>query len=301
MKKLILGILAAAMLTVPVFAHPPISVFVDDAPLSFDQPPIIQDDRTLVPMRGIFQAMGAEVSWDEPAQTVTAMHDGNTIVFRVGMQELYKNGEMIYSMPVAAQIVNDRLLVPLRAIAESLGAGVSWDGIRYEIRINSDGSSTTILPPQATEPEMPVEPEIPAEPQVPVEPETPAEPEVPAEPETPAEPEVPAVPETPAEPEMPAEPEAPVTPAIPLSVLIPDSEKELEQLWLAGFGALIEADGDVFYSKAEKKLEQNLDRVQYYLTEDGIGFYLEAGIIAPEEAGRIAFEIEYPVSYNGIQ
>ena len=95
MKKLILGILAAAMLTVPVFAHPPISVFVDDASLSFDQPPIIQDDRTLVPMRGIFQAMGAEVSWDEPAQMITAVYGEDTIVFRVGMQELYKNGEEI--------------------------------------------------------------------------------------------------------------------------------------------------------------------------------------------------------------
>ena len=222
-------------------------------------------------MRGIFQAMGAEVSWDEPAQTVTAIHNGNTIVFRVGMQELYKNGEMIYNMPVAAQIVNDRLLVPLRAIAQGLGAGVSWDGIRYEVRINSDGSSTTILPPQKTEPEVPVKPEVPAEPEPPV------------------------------EPELPAEPEIPVQPDVPLSILLTDSEEELEQLWLAGFGALIAADEDAFYSRAEKKLKQNLDQVKYYLTENGISFYLEAGIIAPEEAGRISFEIVYPISYHGIQ
>lgn len=271
MKKLILGILTAAMLTVPVFAHPPISVFVDDVPLSFDQPPIIQDDRTLVPMRGIFQAMGAEVSWDEPAQMITAVYGEDTIVFRVGMQELYKNGEVIYSMPVAAQIVNDRLLVPLRAIAQGLGAGVSWDGIRYEVRINSDGSSTTILPPQMTEPEAPAQPEPPAEPEVPVQPDLP-----------------------------PAEPEQPAQPDIPLSVLVSDSEEELEQLWLAGFGALIAADEDAFYTKAEKKLKQNLDQVGYYLTENGIGFYLEAGLIAPEEAGRISFEIVYPISYYGI-
>lgn len=268
MKKLILGILTAAMLTVPVFAHPPISVFVDDAPLSFDQPPMIQEDRTLVPMRGIFQAMGAEVSWDEPAQMITAVYGEDTIVFRVGMQELYKNGEVIYNMPVAAQIVNDRLLVPLRAIAQGLGAGVSWDGIRYEVHINSDGSSTTILPPQTTEPELP---------------------------------EKPAKPEEPVQPEPPAEPEAPAQPDIPLSVLISDSEEELEQLWLAGFGALIAADEDAFYSKAEKKLKENLEQVRYYLTENGIGFYLEAGLIAPEEAGRIAFEIVYPISYHGIQ
>ena len=295
MKKLILGILTAAMLAVPVFAHPPISVFVDDAPLSFDQPPIIQDDRTLVPMRVIFQAMGAEVSWDEPAQTVTAVRGADIIVFRVGMQELYKNGEMIYSMPVPAQIVNDRLLVPLRAIVQGLGAGVSWDGVQYEVHINSDGSSTVILPGQNTEPEVPAAPQAPAEPEVPTTPEAPAEPEVPIAPEAPAEPEVSTT------PEAPAAPEVPVQPNIPLSVLLSDSEEELEQLWLAGFGALIAEDADAFCRKAEKKLKQNLDQVGYYLTEDGIGFYLEAGIIAPEEAGRISFEIVYPISYNGIQ
>lgn len=271
MKKIILGILTAMLAAVPVFAHPPITVFVDDTVLSFDQPPIIQDDRTLVPMRSIFEAMGATVVWDEPAQMISAFRGEDTIVFLVGHEALYKNGEMVYTMAVPAQIVNDRLLVPLRAIAESLGTGVSWDGIQYEIRINSDGSSTTVLPPgQEAQTDIAIQLPIPTEPI-----------------------------------QQPTEEQSDIgqkeTPSVPLSALISDSEEELEQLWLAGFGALIAQGADAFYAKAEKKLEQNLDQVQYYLTESGIGFYLEAGIIAPEEAGRIAFEVPYALSYQGIR
>ena len=55
MKKLLLGLLAALMFCVPAFAHPPITVFVDRVQVNFDQQPIIQNDRTLVPMRRIFE------------------------------------------------------------------------------------------------------------------------------------------------------------------------------------------------------------------------------------------------------
>ena len=62
---------------------------------------------------------------------------------------------------------------------------------------------------------------------------------------------------------------------------------------MASFGALIDADPDAFYSNAEKKLEKNMDKVDFYLTEDGIVFYLSPGIIAPEETGAVSFEIQY--------
>ena len=143
MKKLLLGILAALMLCVPAFAHPPITVFVDNAEVNFDQPPIIKDDRTLVPMRRIFEALDAQVFWDEPSQSVTAVHGTDVILFRIGEAGLYKNGQLTYTMPVPAQIVNDRTLVPLRAVAESLGAEVGWDGIEYIVDITSAGSAVT--------------------------------------------------------------------------------------------------------------------------------------------------------------
>ena len=141
MKKVFLGLLAALMLTVPAFAHPLITVYVDGEQLSFDQPPIIQDDRTLVPMRKIFEALDAQVIWDEADQTVMAMHNEDIIMLQIGEAGLYKNGELVYTMSVPAQIINDRTLVPLRAVAESLGASVAWDGVKYVIDIHSDGTS----------------------------------------------------------------------------------------------------------------------------------------------------------------
>ena len=117
MKKVFLGLLAALMLTVPAFAHPLITVYVDGKQLSFDQPPIIQDDRTLVPMRKIFEALDAQVIWDEADQTVMAMHNEDIIMLQIGEAGLYKNGELVYTMSVPAQIINDRTLVPLRAVA----------------------------------------------------------------------------------------------------------------------------------------------------------------------------------------
>ena len=84
MKKLLLGLLAALLFCVPAFAHPPITVFVDRVQVNFDQQPIIQNDRTLVPMRRIFEALDAEVYWDEPSQSVTAVHGTDVILFRQG-------------------------------------------------------------------------------------------------------------------------------------------------------------------------------------------------------------------------
>lgn len=143
------------MLCVPAFAHPLITVYVDGEQLNFDQPPIIQDDRTLVPMRKIFEALDAEVVWDEPSQTVMAVHQTDVILFRIGEAGLYKNGQLAYTMAVPAQIINDRTLVPLRAVAESLGADVAWDGINYVIDISSDG--TAVNPPSYTEQATPMD------------------------------------------------------------------------------------------------------------------------------------------------
>ena len=142
MKKVFLILMAALLLCVPALAHPLVTVYVDGTQVSFDQPPVIQNDRTLVPMRKIFEAMGAEVAWEESTQTVTAAHGSDVIVLHIGETALYRNGAVVYTMPVPAQILNDRTLVPLRAVAESLGASVAWDGTSYVVTIQSKSSGT---------------------------------------------------------------------------------------------------------------------------------------------------------------
>jgi len=102
-----------------------VSVVLDGDKLSFDVPPVIHDGRTLVPLRGIFEALGAEVQWDGATRTVTAVRDGTTVVLTIGAKTAHKNGAPV-TLDVPAKIVSGRTLVPLRFVSESLGAGVRW-------------------------------------------------------------------------------------------------------------------------------------------------------------------------------
>ena len=111
-----------------------IKVTVDGEVLTFDQPPIIENGRTLVPLRAIFEAMGAEVGWDEESQTVTSVMGDIAISLQIGSDTLYRNGEEI-TLDVPAQIVGGRTLVPARAVAESFGATVDWDDVTRTVII----------------------------------------------------------------------------------------------------------------------------------------------------------------------
>ena len=94
--------------------------------LSFDQPPIIQDGRTLVQLRTIFEALGAEIDWNGYTQTITAIADNKTVIMQIGRSTYTVNGEE-KTLDVPPQIINGRTLVPARAVAESFGADVVWN------------------------------------------------------------------------------------------------------------------------------------------------------------------------------
>jgi len=104
-----------------------ILVRVDNTILTFDQPPIIVNDRTLVPLRGIFEALGATVEWDANTRTVYATKGETHLSLVVDTNVINKNGTDI-QIDVPAQIIGDRTMVPVRAISESLDASVNWDG-----------------------------------------------------------------------------------------------------------------------------------------------------------------------------
>jgi hypothetical protein len=111
-----------------VHANPgDITVLINGQSVEFDQPPIIQDGRTLVPLRAIFEAMGAEIEWDGSTQTVTAVRGNTNVVMRIGAPTFTRNGIEI-ALDVPAQITNGRTLVPARAVAESFEADVDWHG-----------------------------------------------------------------------------------------------------------------------------------------------------------------------------
>lgn len=117
----------------------PYSLTADDAikvtlngdRILFDQPPVIIDERTLVPVRAIFENMGYTVSWNGEMQTATAVKGNDFISVTIGSDEIVytTDGESgIYICDVPAQIISERTLVPVRAISESAGCTVDWDG-----------------------------------------------------------------------------------------------------------------------------------------------------------------------------
>ena len=88
MKKSFIAVsaAAAAMLSSAVYAQD-ITVTVDGKNVEFDQPPVIENDRTLVPMRAIFEALGAQVEWDEESRTVTSVRDSHSVSLTIEMRK----------------------------------------------------------------------------------------------------------------------------------------------------------------------------------------------------------------------
>lgn len=129
---------------VPVAEENPISVILNGTVLSFDQPPVIIDGRTLVPLRAIFEAMGATVDWVQATQSITSIKSETTIRLSIGSNVLYKNDMPIY-LDVPAQIINDRTMVPVRAIAEAFGADVTWDGDARTVYIDINQKTHGII------------------------------------------------------------------------------------------------------------------------------------------------------------
>jgi len=102
-----------------------IRVMIDGEKVRFDVLPAIKDGRTLVPLRAIFEALGADVVWDGENQKITATKGDLSVELIIGSNEI-KVGSETKTLDVAAQIVDGRTLVPARAIAESFGCNVEW-------------------------------------------------------------------------------------------------------------------------------------------------------------------------------
>lgn len=114
-----------------------ILVFVDGNKIEFDQKPIIQSGRTLVPFRKIFEALNADVAWNNDTQQVKAKRNDTEISFIIGQKVLYINGKDSISMDVAPQIISGRSMVPLRVVSEALGVEVNWDNNQRIVTINT--------------------------------------------------------------------------------------------------------------------------------------------------------------------
>lgn len=114
-----------------------ITVNIDGETLNFDVEPIIENDRTLVPFRVIFEVLGCAVSYkaENGEQTVTARQGSKLICLVIGKPEIDVNGT-VSQLDAAPKIIDGRTLVPLRAVSESLGCTVEWFGNTNTVSIH---------------------------------------------------------------------------------------------------------------------------------------------------------------------
>lgn len=142
MKKLISILLALVMMlsSVSVMAGKDVTVLKDGEKLIFDVNPYIDVDTTMVPMRAIFESVGAKVTWDAETRTVISIYqvgeEYRNLILQVGTDYAFLNGEKI-GMEKTAVIVGDRTFVPLRAVIETLGYDVLWDPDTYTVTIKT--------------------------------------------------------------------------------------------------------------------------------------------------------------------
>jgi eukaryotic-like serine/threonine-protein kinase len=109
--------------------------FVNYRPIELDVAPYISDKgRTLVPLRFVSETFGAKVQWIGEEKKIIIERFDKTIIMWVGKTEYEVDG-ILRSLDTPPEITNGRTMVPFRAIAEAIGADVSWDGETRTVRM----------------------------------------------------------------------------------------------------------------------------------------------------------------------
>ena len=121
-----------------------IKVVIDGEQVQFDVAPQIMDGRTMLPVRAIFEKLGATIDWDAEAKAVNAKKDNTVITLIVDSKTMYVNGNE-KTLDVPATIKDGRTLVPVRAISEAFGNQVGWDGKLKTVSIIKDASNYKML------------------------------------------------------------------------------------------------------------------------------------------------------------
>ncbi|ADL08520.1 N-acetylmuramoyl-L-alanine amidase family protein [Thermosediminibacter oceani] len=136
-KKIAIALLAILFLHTTVYAAlpaEPIEIYINQKKIVSDVAPIIYKDRTLVPLRVISENLGAAVHWDAVQRTVRVVSGKTLIVLKINDTKAFINQTPV-TLDVPPMIIKDRTMVPLRFIGESLGAKVSWDGVRRRVDV----------------------------------------------------------------------------------------------------------------------------------------------------------------------
>lgn len=137
---IILSIITTTGFAEDYIAEDYIKVIIDNEEVEFDALPCIINDTTLVPMRRIFEKLGAKVNWIPESQLIIASSGTNIIAMEIGsdsfnISDVVKEETKKIELDVPAQIISDRTFIPIRAVSEALNKSVEWDGQTRTITI----------------------------------------------------------------------------------------------------------------------------------------------------------------------
>lgn len=110
--------------------------------VTIDTAPVIIDGRTLIPVRGVSEAMGGNVNWNNDTKTVTITLGSNKVEMTIDSKTAYFNNKA-QTLDVAPVVLNGRTMLPARFIAESFGFDVNWDNDTKTISITPRQETTT--------------------------------------------------------------------------------------------------------------------------------------------------------------
>lgn len=134
MRKLLIMLLSALFLfQATAFAEGDISVIIDSARLETTIAPRIDNDRLMLPMRSVFESLGAQVTWFEADKIIFATKGDSFITLKIGLpvmsvQTIGSDKNISIPLDTAPYIYGEYTLVPVRAVAEALHAAVDWNG-----------------------------------------------------------------------------------------------------------------------------------------------------------------------------
>ncbi len=133
--KFLFCIAACLGLSIHANAETPIDITVNGTYIQVDSAPVIENGRTLVPVRSVSNALVFDdVTWDGTAKKVTVSGNGTEITLKIGEKTAIVNGKK-QQMDTAAKIINDRTYVPIRFVSEAMGADVDWNHKLYTVEI----------------------------------------------------------------------------------------------------------------------------------------------------------------------
>ncbi|MDQ6779808.1 MAG: copper amine oxidase N-terminal domain-containing protein [Candidatus Eremiobacteraeota bacterium] len=137
----------ALILTTFAPAAAAVTIIVNGQQVQFDQPPIERSGRVFVPLRGVFERLGASVVYDNGV--INATGNGRSVQLHIGSTTAVVNGSN-QMLDVAPFLVGARTLVPLRFISQALGASVNYDNNSQTVTVSLGSGSSNVPPAEVT-------------------------------------------------------------------------------------------------------------------------------------------------------